>query len=342
MTHPVKGSAVARGQIIVLDDGEPAVLWTENRAQELLSGSYRDYDPSQFGHTIADWELKNLIASGAVERFSRQFVWLTAMPDRNRFGFVAGHTDASSAPIYFVHTALPASALAMAQDLIRKSDLHGRVDASIHAGLLVFTGPGGHPFLTLEEAEAAQMDVARLAPELTDAVVAFEEGEEARRATNEMVAALLEDSSPNLSFEQLAASQSGTPVTEGKCAVIIGADSELFHALQDALIELDMQAVDASDEIIFEALQQGVVAGCQPAVFIADFSRDDITAAEQLIALSERAGFEALPVIVLADAMASDSAQIEALRAAGAHLLFDQPMNASRVRLKVFEVLQVD
>jgi hypothetical protein len=47
-------------------------------------------------------------------------------------------------------------------------------------------------------------------------------------------------------------------------------------------------------------------------------------------------------VIVLADAMASDSAQIEALRAAGAHLLFDQPMNASRVRLKVFEVLQVD
>ncbi len=341
MSRIFKGSAVLRTHVFVLGDGNPVVQWTNQRVQELLSGQYRNYDYSMFGHPILDSELEHLKSTGAVEHFTRQYVWLTAMLEDRGIDHVEPDMAEAETYVFYLLTNLPEQALDRLRERMASVSDAAAFNATLLDGQVVVGQAGGKPFDNVDDAEAARRAVRAILPSSVNVEILFAEGKDARKATNEMLSALVEDAAPPLSFDELAASQSISPMTEGKCVIVLAGDEGNAVAIWSALKATGMQIVAASSlGEVWSVLESDTkIAGCDPVLCVLD-----LTLAEQhdwyLIREYLASRGQILPeVILLANPETADPMLALALKESRAHVLLDYPVNESRLRLHVYGIL---
>lgn len=78
------GMPINRQWIVVLPDGTVAVDWGEGVAQDLLSGDFVPFDPSNLYHTVQNDELETLKRAGRVSSFDEWVVFVYALPELPR------------------------------------------------------------------------------------------------------------------------------------------------------------------------------------------------------------------------------------------------------------------
>lgn len=341
MKHGAYGSPVLRSQVLMLDDGNPVLMGSDGTAQELLTGRVRKLATSEHAQAVSDAELRHLVQRGVVGSFTDEQVWLTALIE-DRAPVVPrplAPQPSTQEPVFYLHTRLPSENVYQVRDAIVSSGLQAYVYASVRNGIVALTAPGGRPFSGVADAELALSLVGRHAPKLLPAHIEFAEGRDVRRTTTELVAAVVQEDAPELSFDELAASQSASEITRGQVALVVCADPAEQHLVNETLHRLEMQAVMVQTaEQGLEALTQWA-SPAQISVIVLDIALPESpgwTLLGQLRALPASAP----PVIALADAMTLRGAQASSLRTAGVHVLVERPLNAARLRLKVFELLQ--
>ena len=342
MSRIFKGSAVLRSQVFVLSDGNPVVQWKNWRVQELLTGQYRDYDQSTFGRPILDSELEHLKATGAVEHFTRQYVWLTAMLEDRAVDHHETETIEEKSYAFYLLTNLPEQALEKLRERIVSVEEASAFGATLYNGQVAVAGAGGKPFDNVDDAETARRVLQGILPSSVSIEILFAEGEDARKATNEMLSALVEDTSPSLSFDELAASQSVSPLTEGKCVIVLATDEDNASTIWTALQATGMQLVAASSlpEAWSVIDSNAQIEGCDPVLCVFDLSFSNQQDWHNLLEYVKSRNQAKPEVITLANPETADPVQALALKEAGAHVMLDYPLNESRLRLHVYEVLQ--
>jgi hypothetical protein len=168
-------NAIPRSAVFVLTDGTFVVRWSENRVQELETGSYRDYDGHDFGAPITDYELKQLKIAGFVADFDLDVVWLCTMPDRQDLDWLTSW-EQNRTRSYYLHTTLPDSMLDDVEVLLQSRGLAGSFQARIRDEFVVLWNSGGTSFHKFDEVEKARQLLVTSAPEVfTNTVVAFVE-----------------------------------------------------------------------------------------------------------------------------------------------------------------------
>lgn len=248
MTKVPSGSAVARHQVFVLSDGEVVVQWTETTVQEVLSGRYRSYSQTDFGHPISDYELEQLKLAAQIEQFNRQFVWLYAMPESQRYDL---HTfDGSPRQrAFYLNTTLPVDKLDSVRRMIATVGHGETFTAVVHEGMVAILGKDGLPFAQINDAETACKRLTELDPSLfSDSVVAFVEvnphGDTTfSTARGEIAAEAL------ISLDDLIASQEMRAITlsEGHHCIVACAGQDDRDLVLDVLDDLRIEYSLAED-----------------------------------------------------------------------------------------------
>lgn len=168
------GSAVPRHMIFVLEDGEPVVQWTELHVQELLSGKYRQYHAGMFGHAVLDRELEQLKASGRVEYFNRQYIWVYALPENNRFALRTDDAERRRQRTFYINTTLPAARLADVEAAMSGKPLSTTLSACVQDDLVTVWRQAKTPFADVVAAEDALHWLVKASPStFSTSTVAF-------------------------------------------------------------------------------------------------------------------------------------------------------------------------
>ena len=172
-TYDDRETIVPRSSLFVLLDGTFVVRWSQNRVQELESGTYRAYDEQDFGTAITDYELNQLKDVGLVEHYDDDKVWLCPLPERSDFNWVASWEQKRSRS-YYLNTTLPGSQLQDIMDLIDDLGFSDRFQARVRDDFVVMWGSKGLSFQKFDDVEKArQLLVSKASDAFENTVVAF-------------------------------------------------------------------------------------------------------------------------------------------------------------------------
>lgn len=302
MSRRLSGSPVSRYQVFVLDDGNPVVQLSETRVQEIYSGRVRSFDLKQFGHPITDYELDQLKSQSAVEHYTRQYVWVFALPEQSRF--VSLRTiDAAygRTRTYYLNTTLPEAELDEIIALLGET-----FSAAAHEGLIAVLAPDLNLYDTVADAEAAQQVLTAISDRFENTAVAF---------LDQSLIAVNTDPDEALDLDALIAGQSATEVTAGKRAAAVCRDEVERQLVQSALQSMQIEVIAAADsETIFQWISE-VEDVWQPDLLVTDSDGDELISA-----------FGSLPLIVIGD----DPDQAAVTR----------PLNVALLRQQVYEALK--
>ncbi|MBW4435564.1 MAG: hypothetical protein KME04_00400 [Pleurocapsa minor GSE-CHR-MK-17-07R] len=336
MTKVRNGMPVPRHQVLLLDDGNPAVLWAEERVQELQSGRFHEGIDLARARSLLDDELHELASLGIIEDYSDQFVWLMAMhvpresPDDVEMRALA---EAAGKRVFIVYTTLLEDQVEQVRTRLDKSPLKHEVEVLPLNGLTAIVGRAGKPFATVGEADHVLQIVLRLGAQFADSAVVFQDGRDGRKSTNEMVAAVLNEPEAELSFDELAASQMATEATAGKRALLVVHEPHFERVAFEALGSLNIEPlVIGSDAALRQALAES------PALLMCDMAAIEQIGSQWLVDLLSEYG-RALPVLVLANPAQFDPDAALILKNAGVGFVLDFPLSASKLRLHIYEVL---
>lgn len=168
-------SVIPRNRLFVLTDGTFVVRWGESNIQELESGQYRAFESKDFDAPITDYELKQLVDAGIVNRFDDDNIWLNELPERNKFDKLATW-ELSRVRSYYLNTTLPGSLLDDVRNLLTDLGLTGMFQPRIRDDFVVLWGNKGMAFHKVDEAEKARYVLTSKAPEaFINTVIAFVE-----------------------------------------------------------------------------------------------------------------------------------------------------------------------
>ncbi len=322
------GAAVPRHSVFVLDDGEIVVQWDAQRVQDLLTGQYRQYDSRSYGRPIADRDLEQLKASGCVEHYNRQFVWLFALPEKGRFeGLTTQERMLSRIRAYYLNTMRPVSDRDALQAQLRSSGLEAAFTLrEIDGGLAIF-GQEGKPFGHLKDAEASQQQLRQIDAELFGgAAVAFIE-----MHVDQTPADLENDTDP-LELNELIASQDASGIFIGKTALLVcSGDDECSHA-EAVLKELGIEVWTATTGA--DALRQ-LEERC-PHLMVMDLHLPDMHGWQMLSKAREILDLSKMRIIALSDVGMNEVDDALALTVACVHSLLIKPVGAKRLRCSVW------
>ncbi|MGQ9907479.1 MAG: response regulator [Candidatus Flexifilum sp.] len=332
------GSAVPRHMVFVLDNGEPVVQWTELHVQELLTGRYRPYDISQFGHPISDLELEQLKHNGLLEDYNRQYVWLYALPESGRFGLRTQEASHGRRRIFYINTTLPATELGRVEQEVSSGGLGGAFTVREYDDLVTVWRKNGDGFDELPDAEDALRWLLNAAPQtFQHAAVAFIETANNRspeRAKPE----------PTLSLEAVLSAfdtAETRAVSAGRTAVLVIADADEREAIIPVLRDLHVQPVAVpTGRDALHALED-----LRPDLLITDVTLPDLHAWQLLNKAREIDVLETTGVIVIGDAAGQGETNghadsIFALTVAGVDEYLARPINRSRLRACVIAALK--
>jgi CheY-like chemotaxis protein len=324
----LSGAAVARQQLFTLADGNFVVQWEEKQVQELLTGRYRPYDHKKdFGHPITDYELGQLKSAGRVEHHTRTYVWLYALPEKGRFGPAKTMDRGDRIRVYYLTSTLPKSQLTNVQSLLTNLQLGEEFLARSRNGLIVVLGKNGLPFRHLKDAEKAQKLLEAKSPDMfAQLAVAFVEtkAELSQQATGDVDSEL-----PDLSLQEIIASQGDTLATEGKCIVLAVKQEEERQEFTSLFIEKMRLRVQQANSGI-EAIQ--LSEDSNPDLLVTDSTLPDMHVWQLMGKLKEIGNLRDLPLIVITDepTFGANVAQVDYLT---------RPVAISRLRHSVWTVL---
>ncbi len=324
------GSAVPRYQIFVLDDGDYVIQWTEQSVQDLMSGEYREFKVTNFGHRITDYELDRLKNSGVIEDYDQAYVWVYALPEENRFGSLRTIQQTfNQTRSYYINTTLFSDQLEEVQASLQAFDLAENYSVCEHEGLVAILGKDTMPFGSLKDAENAQRQLQTRLPELLQhAAVAFSEnaGEFGIETPN--------DEEEFIDLDALIASQTDTRVTQGKYAVVACKDDDERQMIMHLLSTMQMAVVGASTaQEALNWLEEEPVD-----VLVMDLHLDDMHGWAMLAKLREIDHAARTRIIALAEAGAGD--QVFALTVAKVDVYLHKPVSMARLRQSIWSVLK--
>ncbi len=338
MRRIYSGSAVPRHHVFILTDGTFAVQWDEWRVQELLTGRYRSFNYNDFGHAITDYELNQLKAAGRVEHYNRNYVWLFALPEQNRFSKQIKTLDRPRDRVrtYYISTSLPKSQFDNVQGLLKTIGQGDELLARVRDGLVVILGKQGAAFERMGDAENAQKLLRDRAPALfDDSAVAFiersiKDTEFRPSHTSENMEVM------NFDLDMLIASQTDTTVTQGKRVVLVMAKEEDRKAIGALLTELQTNVHMASTAA--EALD--LLEDSYPHLLIMDLQLPDMHGWRMLNKAREIDSLRGMHVIVLGDHEASANEQTFALTVAKVDVYLVKPVSMASLRQNIWMILR--
>lgn len=336
MRKVFSGSAVPRHLVFILQDGTFAVQWDERRVQELLSGRYRDYQPSDFGHAITDYELNQLKAAGRVEHHNKYYVWLFALPEQNRVNLLKLTESRVEHPrSYYLNTQLPPGELKTAQKALEKLRLDGDFSLYTREGAVVVRGKKGVPFRYLVDAEKAIKQLSAAAPQVFgQAVIAFVESaldDGDYKLQTEPAA-----DSEVLNAADIVASLSSTTLTAGKLVVLALSQDYERDAFSALLAEMKMNLRLATSGA--QALQ--LVEDEHPELLLMDMQLPDMHGWRMIQKVREIGGLHVPSIIVVADHTTSADEQTFALTVVGVDVFLIKPLSMAKLRYQIWLTLK--
>lgn len=291
------GFAVPRHQVFTLVDGAFVVYWDEKYVQELLTGRYRPYEhKTDFGHTITDYELRQLKSAGCVEHFNRRHVWLYALPERGRFrARTMGRGD--RVRVYYLVTSLPRSQRDNVLAVLQNAGLDDDFTIDELNSFVIIHARENLPFASVKQAEEAQEKLEASAPDFfldaqVNLAIAFVESKVGHDRNETDV------SGANLNLDEIIASQGDTSVTDGRSIVLAVSQDDEREAFDDLLVnDLKMQVHHAptGEEAIF------LMEDHNPDLLIVDLHLPDMHAWKMLGKLKESVDLNTVPIIVIMD-----------------------------------------
>ncbi len=321
------GTTIPRYQVFTLADGTFVVQWEDKRVQELLTGQYREFDYRQdFGHAITNYELAQLRASGRVEHFNRQFVWLFPLPEASRFGRrrILGRGNRIRA--YYLTTTLPKSQLESTRTLLTSLNLDKRYIGRLRDGQVVVLDDNGVPFRTLDEAENAQKEIQNAAPQaLTNLSIAFIETN-----TQTPVQKLsMERDNARLNLDEIIASQTDTLRYKGRLVVLALPQDDERDAFAGVAKEmtLDIKVATSANQA------RELLEDYEASLFIMDIQFYDLHGFSFIGNLREIEDLRELPILVV-----TDKPDFTATVAKVEYLV--RPLNRARIRHNIWMALK--
>lgn len=159
--------SIPRSRIFVLDDSTFVVQWEETRVQELLNGRYRNYDESQFGNAITDFELNQLVRAKIVERYDGELVSLSSL---------SNIMPEIPSRVYYLNTILGRESLKDVQVALEQLGFVDRLTARLRHDFVVIWKKDGAAFYRFDDAERNREHLMLKSPDLFgDTVVSFVE-----------------------------------------------------------------------------------------------------------------------------------------------------------------------
>lgn len=290
------GSAVSRYQVFTLADGTFVVQWDDARVQELLTGQYREFDyRTDFGHAITDYELAQLRASGRVEHFSRNNVWLYPLPEAGRFGRrrVLGRGDRVRA--YYLISKYSQSRLDEVREILDRLNLKEDYSARAREDQVVILGRGGIPFRDLKDAENAQQIITdRLRDDLGDLTIAFIETPSTASVYHR---SSIDSDVSKLNLDDIIASQTNTSRIAGKRVVLVIKEADEREAFSDLMNEMELDVKYANSAV--EAIQ--LLEDFPSDLLVTDIQLPDMHAFQMISKFNEIENLRELPIILIAD-----------------------------------------
>jgi len=322
--------------VFVLEDGEPVVQWTEMHVQELLTGRYRSYDISQFGHPISDLELEQLKHGGLLEHYNRQYVWLYALPEGDRFGLRTLEGSRGRRRTFYINTTLPESELQRVEQQISDAGLSDAFSVRMHDDMVSVWRRDGRGFSELPDAEDALRWLMSASPHtFTDSAVAFiDMPDNAQRIDGRETLSLDAVISAFDTAEMRA-------VSAGCTAVLAVAHPDEREVVIGVLRDLRVDPLVA--ETAKDALR--LLEDQHPELLITDVVLPDLHAWQLLSKARETDALNATGVIVIGDASGEAEASADAdltfaLAVAGVDEYLARPFNRSRLRACVIAALK--
>ena len=332
MKRVLSGSPVLRHQVFVLDDGNPVVQWAETHVQEIYTGRVRAFDYSQFGHPVTDHELSHLKSLGLVEYYTRQYVWVFSLPEQSTImGLRTINGAFKRGRAYYLNTTLPEADLARVVAELEAADNGHAFVAVAHDGIVAVLGTDEVAYETIQAAEAGQRALVALSPIFANSAVAFIEVPLEEPVSDEVT---------DLDLNALIASQSPSPVTEDKLAVVVSSDDQECEQVKQVLEDLKMNVLTTpSGAAALRLLEEAAWTGYLPDVLVINIRLGDMHGWELLRRTREIQSLQTLPVIALAADVAHDEPAL-ALTVGGLHSLLALPLNAALLRQSVYETLR--
>jgi CheY-like chemotaxis protein len=318
--------------VFVLDDGEVVVQWDAQYVQDLLTGHYRRCDSRSYGRPVADRDLEQLKRAGCVEHYDRQFVWLFAQPERERFeGLTTQEQMLSRRRSYYLNTMRPASDREALQAKLSSAGLKDTFTLrEIEGGLAVF-GQQGKPFVQLKDAEAGQRQLQQLDPELFGSTaVAFIEMPVDQKPAD------LENDASQLELDDLIASQDERDRFVGKCALLVCPEGDERGRAEGVLKELgfEVRTVTTAADALIE------LEGWHPHLVVMDLHLPDMHGWQMLSRAREILDLTNIRIIVLAEGGADEVDNALALTVARVSAVLIKPVGTKRLRRSVWLALK--
>jgi CheY-like chemotaxis protein len=229
--------------------------------------------------------------------------------------------------VYYLTSTLPKSQLTNVQSLLTNLQLGEEFLARSRNGLIVVLGKNGLPFRHLKDAEKAQKLLEAKSPDMfAQLAVAFVEtkAELSQQATGDVDSEL-----PDLSLQEIIASQGDTLATEGKCIVLAVKQEEERQEFTSLFIEKMRLRVQQANSGI-EAIQ--LSEDSNPDLLVTDSTLPDMHVWQLMGKLKEIGNLRDLPLIVITDepTFGANVAQVDYLT---------RPVAISRLRHSVWTVL---
>jgi CheY-like chemotaxis protein len=334
MSKVHSGSAVPRHFVFVLEDGTFVVQWDETRIQELLTGNYKYFDENDFGHQINDYELNQLKAAGRVEDYNRNYIWLYALPERQRFTNIkTQERSGNRVRSYYINTTLPTNDLPVIESKLAEIGLADEFTAFGKGNLIAVMGKEQVPFSQLRDAENAQKKLLSRAPDLFEhSAVAFIEITRLEAEAAPASESVLEVSD----LATLIASQTDTSITQDKRVVLAGLNAPEYSQIHSLLkdMKLDTRKVESAADAI------KILEDCDPNLLVMGLQLSDMHGWEMLGKIKEVDFLRTLPVVVIAPSSATSNDQAFALTVAKVDVYLTLPVSMSRLRQSLWMTLK--
>nr|PZN53425.1 MAG: hypothetical protein DIU68_12615 [Chloroflexota bacterium] len=326
------GSAVPREHVFVLVDGTRVVQWREGEVQDLYTGRTRAFADADYGHAITDFELSILKDAGLVEAYNARYVWLSSLPERQRFSELrVQERSKNRVRGFYFNTTLPESELPRVQRVLEEAGLAAHYRAVSRGGVVAVVNIDRVPLLQLDDAERALQQIQAAAPELLGrTVVAFvdlpaQNGQYRRTGTSELhdLAAVI-------------ASQTDTRLTAGRRAVVVCRSKDETQAISRLLADMRLETQTATGGQ--QALD--LLRSHQPHLLVMDLQLADMHGWQLLAHAREIVHPDSLLTVVLADRNLSSNGQAFGLGVVKVSALLTRPVSMARLRQAIWQAFQ--
>lgn len=286
------GVVVARYQVFVLKNGSFAVQWQETVVQELLTGRYQNYDQStDYGYAITDYELSQLQATGFIVQYDSNHVWFHTVPQNSNTNLWQA-TKRVTIRAYYLSSLLPETEYGYLKSTMLNTPFADDFEIRVRKGFIIILGKHGAPFMTIEDAEAAQRKLYYHLPRIRE-LLAIGFVESTHDSTT--VSQYYDPNGTNVDLGDLMASQEDTSLTEGKHAVLVVRQDDERQAIENLLKDMGMEVHHATTGrktvLLLEDMQ------CD--FLVADIQLSDMHTWKMLGTLKESYDVASLPIVVI-------------------------------------------